>query len=89
MMKRSSPGRSDNPERDLRPIPRSQERWFVLALMSILLYGVYYAYNSVVPLADSIIKAFGVSRAQYGFLFSYYSIPNFVCMSSGDSRFAC
>jgi predicted MFS family arabinose efflux permease len=60
-----------------------KERWFVLALMAILLYGVYYAYNSVVPLADAIIREFGISRAQYGFLFSYYSIPNFIIVLIG------
>ena len=66
------------PPEDLR-----RERWFVLALMSVLLYGVYYAYNSVVPLADSIIREFGISRAQYGLLFSYYSVPNFIIVLIG------
>jgi predicted MFS family arabinose efflux permease len=60
-----------------------RERWFVLALMSILLYGVYYAYNAVVPLAESIIRGFGISRAQYGLLYSYYSIPNFIIVLIG------
>jgi predicted MFS family arabinose efflux permease len=66
------------PPADLR-----RERWMILALMSILLYGVYYAYNAVVPLADSIIRQFGISRAQYGLLYSYYSIPNFVIVLIG------
>lgn len=66
------------PPEDLR-----RERWFVLALMSVLLYGVYYAYNSVVPLADSIIREFGISRAQYGLLYSYYSVPNFLIVLIG------
>ncbi len=70
-------------EKDLLRDSDQRQRWFVLALMGFLLYGVYYAYNSVVPLADSIIKAFGVSRAQYGLLFSYYSIPNFVIVLIG------
>ena len=66
------------PPQDLR-----RERWLVLALMSILLYGVYYAYNAVVPLADSIIREFGISRAQYGLLYSYYSVPNFLIVLIG------
>ncbi|OGD24533.1 MAG: hypothetical protein A2Y69_10635, partial [Candidatus Aminicenantes bacterium RBG_13_59_9] len=66
------------PPQDLR-----RERWLVLALMSILLYGVYYAYNAVVPLADAIIKEFGISRAQYGLLYSYYSVPNFLIVLIG------
>jgi len=60
-----------------------RERWFVLALMGVLLYGVYYAYNSVVPLADAIMSEFGISRAQYGLLFSSYSIPNFIIVLIG------
>jgi len=66
------------PPSDLR-----QERWLVLALMSILLYGVYYAYNAVVPLAEAIIKEFDISRAQYGLLYSYYSVPNFLIVLIG------
>jgi predicted MFS family arabinose efflux permease len=66
------------PPSDLR-----RERWLVLALMSILLYGIYYAFNAVVPLADAIIKQFGISRAQYGLLFSYYSVPNFIIVLIG------
>jgi MFS family permease len=65
------------------PFDLRRERWLVLALMSILLYGIYYAYNAVVPLADSIIREFGISRAQYGLLYSYYSIPNFVIVLIG------
>jgi predicted MFS family arabinose efflux permease len=65
------------------PEDSHRQRWPVLALMSILLYGVYFAYNSVVPLADSIIREFGISRAQYGLLFSYYSIPNFLIVLIG------
>src|SRR4030067_1248747 len=74
------PGNSRRPhrtmEKDGLPEDLRRERWFVLALMAVLLYGVYYAYNSVVPLAGALIRARGISRAQYGLLFSYYSLPN-------------
>ena len=56
-------------EKDGLPDIINRKRWLVLSLMAILLYGVYYAYNSVVPLADAIIREFGISRAQYGLLF--------------------
>lgn len=70
-------------EKDGLPDIINRKRWLVLSLMAILLYGVYYAYNSVVPLADAIIREFGISRAQYGLLFSYYSIPNFIIVLIG------
>jgi len=51
-------------------------RWIVLVMMELVVFGVYYAYDSVVPVADFIIRELGVPRAQYGLLFSYYSLPN-------------
>jgi predicted MFS family arabinose efflux permease len=77
MNKKNSLDNSDPPDKELR------RRWFVLGLMAALLYGNYYAYNSVVPLADALIRTFGISRAQYGLLFSYYSIPNFIVVLIG------
>jgi MFS family permease len=58
-------------------------RWLVLVLMGLTVFGVYYAYDSVVPIADNIIEGMGVSRAEYGLLFSYYSVPNLVMVLVG------
>jgi MFS family permease len=58
-------------------------RWLVLVLMGLTVFGVYFAYDSVVPIADFIIDDMGVTRAQYGLLFSYYSVPNLVMVLIG------
>jgi hypothetical protein len=66
-------------------------RWLVLLLMGLAVFGVYYAYDSVVPIADNIIEDMGISRAEYGLLFSYYSVPNLVMVLIGGillDRFA-
>ena len=31
-------------------------RWLVLVLMGLVIFGLYYAYDSVVPISDAIIK---------------------------------
>ena len=58
-------------------------RWLVLVMMGLVVFGVYYAYDSVVPVADYIISELGVTRAQYGLLFSYYSLPNLLMVLLG------
>jgi len=58
-------------------------RWWVMVLMGLVVFGSYYAYDAVSPIGDYIMKGMGVSRAQYGLLFSYYSIPNFVMVFLG------
>ena len=58
-------------------------RWTVIVLMGLVVFGCYYAYDSVVPIADNIIKDMGITRAQYGLLFSYYSFPNLILVLLG------
>jgi MFS family permease len=58
-------------------------RWLVLFLMGLVIFGLYYAYDSVVPISDAIIQDMGITRAQYGLMFSYYSLPNFIMVLLG------
>jgi MFS family permease len=58
-------------------------RWLVLVLMGLTVFGVYFAYDSVVPIQGSIMSAMGVDEAQYGLLFSLYSLPNVVFVLIG------
>ncbi|MFC2164163.1 MFS transporter [Acidobacteriota bacterium] len=60
-----------------------KQRWLVLVFISLVIFGCYYAYDSVVPISDSIIKDLGITKAQYGLLFSYYSLPNFIMVLLG------
>ncbi|MFB0566115.1 MAG: MFS transporter [Candidatus Aminicenantaceae bacterium] len=58
-------------------------RWLILVIMGLVIFGAYYAYDAVSPIADFIIKDMGVTRAQYGLLFTYYSIPNLIMVLLG------
>lgn len=58
-------------------------RWVVLVLMGLVIFGSYYAYDAVSPIADFIIEGMGITKAQYGLLFSYYSLPNFIMVLLG------
>ncbi|MCX7972904.1 MAG: MFS transporter [Candidatus Aminicenantes bacterium] len=58
-------------------------RWLVLVLMGWVIFGAYYAYDAVSPIADFIMRDMNLSRAQYGLLFSFYYLPNFIMVLIG------
>ena len=58
-------------------------RWLVLVLMGLVIFGSYYAYDAVSPIANYIIKDMDISRAQYGLLLSLYSAPNIIMVLLG------
>jgi MFS family permease len=58
-------------------------RWVVLFIMGLVIFGAYYAYDAVSPIADFIMKGMDISRAQYGLLFSFYYLPNFIMVLVG------
>jgi MFS family permease len=51
-------------------------RWWILAFISLALYGNYYVYDSIAPVADLLQKALGFSDTQIGTLNAIYSVPN-------------
>ena len=78
----------DASEYDLKEAQELREkalklRWVVLFFMGLAIFGSYYAYDAVSPIADFIIKGMDITRAQYGLLFSYYSLPNFIMVLLG------
>ena len=78
----------DASEYDLKEAQELREkalklRWGVLFFMGLAIFGSYYAYDAVSPIADFIIKGMDITRAQYGLLFSYYSLPNFIMVLLG------
>jgi MFS family permease len=58
-----------------KPLPRSY-RWIVLAIMSLICFAQYYIYDSITPLGPLIKSQLGFSGAEYGMLFSAYSVAN-------------
>ncbi|MGE5156460.1 MAG: MFS transporter, partial [Betaproteobacteria bacterium] len=63
-----------------RPVPTRPYRWVVLAAMSVAVYGSYYAFDYIAPLAPLLSRQLHFSDSQIGLLQAVYSLPNIVAM---------
>src|ERR1700694_1385815 len=59
-----------------RPAPSPMYRWLVLIFVSLAMFGSYYAYDALSPLADVLKQQLGFSDLDIGFLQLMYSFPN-------------
>jgi MFS family permease len=59
-----------------RPAPTRLYRWLVLVFISLAMFGNYYVYDCISPLADVLKGQLGFSDANIGLLQAIYSIPN-------------
>ena len=59
-----------------RPEPSRVYRWIVLFVVSLTMFGNYYVYDCIAPIADLLVKQLGFSDANIGLLQAIYSIPN-------------
>jgi MFS family permease len=50
-------------------------RWLVLIVVSLSMFGSYYVYDAVSPLADILKQQLGFTDTNLGFLQAVYSIP--------------
>jgi MFS family permease len=63
------------PEPARRP-PSRFYRWLVLIFVSLAMFGNYYVYDCIAPIADLLSKQLGFSESNIGLLQAIYSIPN-------------
>src|SRR5579862_3279494 len=59
-----------------RPEPSRFYRWTVLIFLSLAMFGNYYVYDALSPLADVLKQQLGFSDSNIGFLQAIYSFPN-------------
>src|SRR5579864_1834647 len=59
-----------------RPEPSRSFRWLVLIFVSLTMFGNYYVYDCIAPIADLLAKQLGFSDSNIGLLQAIYSIPN-------------
>jgi MFS family permease len=59
-----------------RPEPSRPFRWLVLIFASLTMFGNYYVYDCIAPIADLLTKQLGFSDSNIGLLQAIYSIPN-------------
>src|SRR5215510_3905849 len=60
----------------VRPEPSRLYRWIVLVFVSLAMFGNYYVYDCIAPIADLLARQLGFSDANIGLLQAIYSIPN-------------
>jgi len=66
-----------------RPDPSRPFRWLVLIFVSLTMFGNYYVYDCIAPIADLLTKQLGFSDSNIGLLQAIYSIPNVVMVLIG------
>ena len=59
-----------------RPEPMPLYRWLVLIVVSLAMFGSYYVYDALSPLADVLKLQLGFTDLDIGFLQAIYSFPN-------------
>jgi len=65
-----------SPLESARPEPSRLFRWMVLIVISLTMFGNYYVYDCIAPIADLLSKQLGFSDSNIGLLQAIYSIPN-------------
>jgi MFS family permease len=72
-----------NPALAVKNPPPAVWRWSVLVAISVAMFGNYYVYDSIAPVADSLQKLLGFSDTQIGTLNAIYSLPNIIVVLIG------
>jgi MFS family permease len=72
-----------NPALAVKNPPPAVWRWSVLVAISVAMFGNYYVYDSIAPVADQLQKLLGFSDTQIGTLNAIYSLPNIVVVLIG------
>ena len=62
----------------VRPEPSRLYRWLVLIFVSLAMFGNYYVYDALSPLADVLKQQLGFTDLDIGFLQAIYSFPKFL-----------
>ncbi len=67
----------------MRPAPPRVYRWAVLVFISVAMFGNYYLYDSIAPIADLLKSQLQYSDADIGLLYTIYSIAAFLVLLVG------
>ncbi|HEY1254381.1 MAG TPA: MFS transporter [Terracidiphilus sp.] len=58
-------------------------RWAMLVFVSLAMFGNYYVYDCIAPVADLLSKQLGFSDSNIGLLQAIYSFPNLIMVLIG------
>ena len=65
------------------PAPPAVIRWVVLFFISLAMFGNYYVYDSISPLADILASKLNFTDSDIGTLNAIYSLPNIIMVLVG------
>ncbi len=74
---------TENISSAVKPKPSPLYRWLVLVFISLAMFGNYYVYDSIAPIADMLKEALGFSDENIGQMYSVYSIAAIVILLLG------
>ncbi|MEE8572676.1 MAG: MFS transporter [Gemmatimonadota bacterium] len=66
-----------------KPPPPPLFRWAVLVVISLAMFGNYYVYDAISPIADLLRDQLGLSDSNIGWLNAIYSFPNIIMVLIG------
>src|SRR5690348_10542612 len=66
-----------------RPEPSKTYRWIILFFVSLTMFGNYYLYDSIAPVADLLKSQLGFTDQMIGRLYSMYSYAAFSLLLLG------
>src|SRR5208283_5860512 len=66
-----------------RPKPSKMYRWLVLIFVSLAMFGNYYFYDALSPVADLLVKQLHSTDVNIGLLQAAYSFPNILTVVVG------
>lgn len=66
-----------------KPEPSLIYRWTILLFISLAMFGNYYIYDSISPLADLLVKQLNFTDSDIGLLQGIYSFPNIIMVLVG------
>lgn len=66
-----------------KPPPPAWYRWTVLVVISLAMFGNYYVYDAISPVADLLKSQLGFSDKNIGTLNAIYSFPNIIMVLIG------
>ena len=68
---------------EVRPPPPAGYRWLVLGACSLAMFGCYYTFDALYPVAPLLEKAFGVTGEQLGLLDTSYNVAALLTLIAG------
>ena len=71
------------PATAVRPEPPATFRWAILVVLSFAMFGNYYPYDAVAPVADLLSSQLGFTDEQIGTLYSVYSVAAVLVLLAG------